>query len=397
MKRSHETTSTSCQWASYIVLVIRGLEKLAVQEMKEKLDIVSLQVLTPQGKDTERGQAAIGKILVETTSSAQMMESLCSIQAYLAYLAHSDTIERMDQITTLCKDANWKEALALWQQHHPTTTTTDRLVYRASAVRDGKHPFKSYSIAGELGELVGQMYPNWSVNLTIYHIEVVCLLIQQHLVMGLALSTKQPFKSRLPAEERTHLVGLNRSSTLRPSTAYNMLQLAQIEPGHIVLDNMCGVATIPVYAAAFHRHILALGGDIAPEAIAEAQENLKPTSMVNICHWDARYLPLRTDSVDRIVVDMPFGMRCGTYRHNTKLFPKILKEMERVLAPDGLAVLLVLSKKLLKQCATKDLVVMEEYDVNIGGLGAALYILKSQRPGPSTHDQSVQSDRHHGH
>ncbi len=36
-------------------------------------------------------------------------------------------------------------------------------------------------------------------------------------------------------------------STLRPSTAYMLLQLAQLKPGDIVLDSMCGVGTIPAY------------------------------------------------------------------------------------------------------------------------------------------------------
>lgn len=31
----------------------------------------------------------------------------------------------------------------------------------------------------------------------------------------------------------------------------------------------------------------------------------------DVLHWDATHLPLRTGCVDRVICDMPFGVRCG--------------------------------------------------------------------------------------
>ncbi|KEG09626.1 putative THUMP domain-containing protein 3-like [Trypanosoma grayi] len=47
--------------------------------------------------------------------------------------------------------------------------------------------------------------------------------------------------------------------------------------------------------------------------------------------WDATRLPLRSNSVDRIISDLPFGMRCGNHKHNVKLYPMMLRECHRVL------------------------------------------------------------------
>ena len=365
----------------YLVLVIRGLEFLAIEEIKTKLNNVSITTLTPQEQETRQGAAGIGKLLVSTSDGPGALDGLRSIQCFMAYLSHSDSIHTLDDVASLVSSANWSDALALWAAHRPASSALalDRLVFRGSAVRDGTHTFKSTAIAGEIGYTVGTMYPKWRVNLSTYDLEVVALMIQSHLVLGLAISSKRPFKSRLPSEERPDLIGFSRISTLRPSTAYMMLQLAAIEPGHVVLDAMCGVATIPIQTAAVHRSILAWGGDLDGEAMIEAQLNVASSERaVELCQWDAQRLPLRTDSIDRLVIDMPFGLRCGTYRHNAKLIPKVLQELERVMRPNGVAVLLVMTKKIVKGFMRRPHTrwrIQAEYEVNIGGLGAAIFVL----------------------
>ncbi|KDO18715.1 hypothetical protein SPRG_21645 [Saprolegnia parasitica CBS 223.65] len=72
----------------YLLLVIRGLEYLAVEEIHAKLTVISVNVITPQTnaafpqRDYERGEAAVGKIVLETTSSPGDVKALCSIQLY---------------------------------------------------------------------------------------------------------------------------------------------------------------------------------------------------------------------------------------------------------------------------------------------------------------------------
>ncbi|KAE9269937.1 hypothetical protein PF008_g30736 [Phytophthora fragariae] len=59
------------------------------------------------------------------------------------------------------------------------------------------------------------------------------------------------------------------------------------------------------------------------------------------------------------------------------MYPKVFKELLRVLRPDGRAVLLVMSKKLFKG-VVKDLPfrVVAEHMVSIGGLGGGIYVIE---------------------
>lgn len=61
---------------------------------------------------------------------------------------------------------------------------------------------------------------------------------------------------------------------------------------------------------------------------------------VGICRWDATLLPLRDNSIDIIIVDMPFGLRCKTSLKLHILVPRLLQEIARVLTPGGRAMLL---------------------------------------------------------
>ncbi|KAF3828944.1 hypothetical protein GH733_003208 [Mirounga leonina] len=101
---------------------------------------------------------------------------------------------------------------------------------------------------------------------------------------------------------------------------------------------------------------------------------------IDAVQWDICNLPLRTGSVDIIVTDMPFGKRMGSKKRNWNLYPACLQEMSRVCRPGtGRAALLTQDKK----CFTKALSGMghvwrkvHTVWVNIGGLHAAVYLLK---------------------
>jgi 23S rRNA G2445 N2-methylase RlmL len=206
-----------------------------------------------------------------------------------------------------------------------------------------------------------------------------------------------------------------------------MLLLADIQPGEIVCDCMCGVGSIPLEASAMFpgNVIYSFGGELDPDSTSVAGKSVAlsntraaaagicadyfhkgyrelkdmPASVestasagvsaasvlpVDICGWDAQRLPLRDGSVDVFCIDMPFGVNC---RLTKKAFRKILGEIARTLrdAPESRAVLLYQARKSFRK-AIRDMKGELHIDsvrvVNIGGLLVGLYVVR-KGPGPN--------------
>ncbi|CAM9165123.1 unnamed protein product [Ectocarpus sp. 12 AP-2014] len=233
------------------------------------------------------------------------------------------------------------------------------LKFRASVVRDGQHPFSSVEASPRLGGAVWSVNRGWTVDLKGYDVEVVAFILERGVAVGLALDgdrTKRCSHGRVPKEDKDFIETGKRMSSLRPSTAYLMLRMAEPVVGDVVVDCMCGVGTIPFLGAGWFPGVCLVGGEIDDSAIDHLRRNAQslrwsPAGRAGAaggaCAWDAQSLPLRDGSVDAMVVDMPFGQSCGTPRQNARLYPLVMAEIARVLRPSGRAVLLVTQPHLL--------------------------------------------------
>jgi len=95
--------------------------------------------------------------------------------------------------------------------------------------------------------------------------------------------------------------------------------------------------------------------------------------------WDVTNLPLRSDVIDGIVCDMPFGRQCSSSTQNRILYPKAFSELARVCRKKvGRAVILTLERILV------DVILNHEFSkamwkstwskrVGIGGLHVFLF------------------------
>ncbi|GMF65099.1 unnamed protein product [Phytophthora lilii] len=75
--------------ATYLLLVLRGLEFLVEQEIRSKLQ----ENPKPPYMQVMQGQAAVGRIILQTRSTAAEVQELRSVQATLALLARSDEVD----------------------------------------------------------------------------------------------------------------------------------------------------------------------------------------------------------------------------------------------------------------------------------------------------------------
>ncbi|CAN9500030.1 unnamed protein product [Ophioblennius macclurei] len=187
----------------------------------------------------------------------------------------------------------------------------------------------------------------WKVDLKNPTIEINVNLSDDHCLLGIPLT-------RLPLANRTYI----QTTGLRSTIAWAMASLVQIQPGFCVVDPMCGVGTILIEAARENEAACFLGMDIDDGQLQKASENVSFAELENRIHLlraSSLALPLASSSVNAVICDLPFGRKFSTRTDMAASLPLILTEMERVLRPSGVLVLLLspqlsfLLKKLLIQ------------------------------------------------
>jgi len=131
-----------------------------------------------------------------------------------------------------------------------------------------------------------------------------------------------------------------------------MAWLSQPSAEDVFVDPLCGSGTILIERALLGWHHQLLGGDIATEAVAAAAENLGPRHKPRqLFLWDARALPLATDSVSKVATNLPFGVQLSTPAEIPALYRQVVAELARVVVSGGTVVTLSARGGLLRQIA----------------------------------------------
>lgn len=273
----------------------------------------------------------------------------------------------------------------------------------------------SQELAGCVGHAFGALLPGFSsyhpvVNLTAYETEVYGCFFQEDqddpevdLAVGLTLWPPPPPPRKRPLVDTTKGDEGPQSSSstghrnrvmvgrtcLRPTIAHCLAKLSQLQPGEVVLDPCCGVATIPIEAALMQRGAYLWGGDNFADQLMEAGarnaqylQEVRPGRSVELCAWDARRLPVRDHTVDVVISDLPWGRRELTYNQCAKLYPALVKELTRILVADtGRAYLMTGQTRLLERTMAHpwcELEVVEVRQVTVG-YKVSVYTIKHKQ------------------
>jgi tRNA (guanine6-N2)-methyltransferase len=168
----------------------------------------------------------------------------------------------------------------------------------------------------------------------------------------------------------------HRPGTLRPSVAAALALMSNPAPEDVFLDPLCGTGTILIERAHFGRYAMLLGGDSDRDTLLAARENIGPRyKPIEIKQWDAVALPLGDSSADKIVSNLPWGMKHGSHGDNRKLYPRLIGEFRRVLKPGGTMVLLSAETRLMSELWTRaHLRPSRILHVTVLGAPAAIYL-----------------------
>ena len=312
------------------------------------------------------GGAWVGGVLAEAGLEPRAARALRSADTAWAFLWGTRDFPRDEKgafglLGALPAALDWPSALrtvGAWNPDLPLREEDRGEVrFRATCVRDTvpgeeRHGFRSMDAAGVLGEAVAASR-GWAASMRGFHVEVMLWVLGAQALLGMQLlyaekpgepgvqQTYRAFARQL--YQRPYLEARVRT-TLRPSRAFALCQLAGVRPGDLVLDPACGAAVMPLEAASSFRSVWGLAGDLDPEAVQVAASNCRrgPPATDAPLWWDAANLPLRAGSVDVVVSDLPFGVACGKHRWVRHLLVWVIREAVRVLRPgSGRAVLLV--------------------------------------------------------
>jgi Putative RNA methylase family UPF0020 len=255
----------------------------------------------------------------------------------------------------------FEAALRLWRRHVqniwpniPLEHSRDASIlrYRVSCLRNysKRYPYTRRELLGMVGDCVIPtcQEPSWTVELTNYDLEIVLFQRPDCLLIGFALRPYQLLHTRsfasgeLPPDVTSPFAPSSlRMVRLRSTTAQVLLHLAQLQTGDVVLDPCVGVGTIPLEAGHLPNHhaVVSLGGDLVlndPAFLAMAVKyraacvSSSGAPVADCMAWDATHLPIRSESIDAIVTDLPFGQLCLSAKKLDAFLPLLLAEMARV-------------------------------------------------------------------
>ncbi len=335
-------------------MVLPGLETLAAQEITQRLQ-ADVKRIAP-GVVVFRAPAIDKSILsLRTTEDVFLLAWGTDALTYRA-----EDLDRIRRWTD--RDVNWDQMLR-W--HHairpkPKGKPTYRLVVQMT----GQHGYRRVDARKALARgLAGKLPASWRHADADAAVEIWLTIHGTTAVCGLRLSDRT---MRHRTYKFEHL-----PASLRPTLAAAMVRLAEVRPGHTVLDPMCGAGTIlaevlassppyrrcedsfspnaagPQSGTAFPARSDGLGspsynigGDLDRAALRAAGANLSRLSAVHLVRWDARRLPLADQAVDRLLCNLPFGKKIEKAEDIPRLLRRVLPEFDRVLKAGGKAVLL---------------------------------------------------------
>lgn len=169
------------------------------------------------------------------------------------------------------------------------------------------------------------------------------------------------------------------SGGINPSLAYVLCQTAEIKAEDIVYDPFCGSGLLPITAHLYfgvHNFMLS---DLSGKAIDASQTNLNAAQIkkreYRLFRSNLSMVKLKPESVDKVITNMPFGIRVGRHSKNENLYQTFISKLNSFLTSEGTAIALTTEKKLLTKAAGNIFNVEELTVVRQSGLNPSIFKL----------------------
>jgi len=170
---------------------------------------------------------------------------------------------------------------------------------------------------------------------------------------------------------------------INPSLAYIMCQVANLSDKDIVYDPFCGASVIPITALKYFNIKRAICSDISSKAVYKSKKNFESAnideSKYKLFKSDISDVQLNKQNIDRIISNLPFGIRTGNHKGNIIAYYDLEKLARRLLRKKGLIVVLTQEKTLLREVFRKEFwLVKKVARVNQGGLLPEIFTISKK-------------------
>ncbi|MEQ8676412.1 MAG: methyltransferase domain-containing protein [Aggregatilineales bacterium] len=307
----------------FFALTTRGLEAISQQEIASHSGI-TLSNINPE--------TLYRKIAFDKRGNLGDLLALKTVDDVFLEIATWQSIDRPRTALQTLRDSS--AALELWafldviEQVRPIPGMT---VFSVTASFIGKRNYTSDEIKLAVAEGITETHGwDYTPDVRESDLNVRLFILEETAYVGLRLGThalhERPYKQA------------QRPGSLKPTVANAMLQIADLRAGDWLVDPCCGAGTILLEAT---HTIQRTGGDNDYEAVIATQENADHAGAnLNVSQWDSRSLPLRSNSVDKIVTNLPWGKQITVDDALADFYHATCAEIQRVLKPDGCAVIL---------------------------------------------------------
>jgi tRNA (guanine6-N2)-methyltransferase len=340
----------SIAWSEIIARVPRA-KKLGTRTVPERAGMLVFEASRPEPLATLRCAEDLFAVVAYRRGLDNDATSLDKVRAVIRGCTHIDAA--LNARVAIVKGAR----------------AGKKLRFKVVARLSGEHQFRrvDYKHAVETG-ILEQGDHTWRLDEDNAEVEFWATMLRDEFIFTIRLSDDA---MRFRDYKISH-----RPGSLRPSVAAALALVSNPAPDDVFLDPLCGTGTILIERAHCGRYAKLLGGDSDRDTLLAARENIGPRyKPIEIKQWDAVALPLEDSSVDKLVSNLPWGMKHGSHGDNRKLYPRLIGEFRRVLKPGGTMVVLSAETRLMSELWTRaHLRPSRILHVTVLGAPAAIYL-----------------------